>query len=309
MASKRDKPAPAAEGLAAAPLAPRPAVVAALRRVLRPLVRLLVGQGITYPYLSDLLKIIYVETAAREFGLGARPLSDSRINVLTGVHRKDVRRLHHEAPQDGASPPALTLGTKIVARWLGDPAYHDRTGAARPLARTRHKGGADSFAALVEKVSKNVRPRAVLDELVRLGIVEVDTDDHVHLVTRGFIPGREVDAKAFYFGEALHDHLAAAVDNLAGGRRPWLERSVYYDELTPAAVEQLVAKSEALAMQVLQEINRDGMALEESDPPTPERRMRMRMGVYFYAEPVPPPPSPPADASGAAPRKRRRSGK
>jgi hypothetical protein len=169
------------------------------------------------------------------------------------------------------------------------------------LPRTPHKGGADSFAALVEKVSKNVRPRSVLDELVRLGVVEVDADDRVHLVTRGFVPGKELDAKAFYFGEALHDHLAAAVDNLGGKSRPWLERSVYYDELTPAAAEQLAAKSEKLAMQMLQEINRDGMTLEASDPPEPAQRTRMRLGVYFYAEPVPPPSA--TDAPTKATRK------
>lgn len=60
-------------------------------------------------------------------------------------------------------------------------------------------------------------------------------------------------------------------------------------------------------MQVLQEINRDGMALEASDPPAPGQRMRMRLGVYFYAEPV---PHPPTDATPkTAPRKRTRSDK
>ena len=135
----------------------------------------------------------------------------------------------------------MTLGTQIVARWLGDPAYHDREGRPRVLPRTPSKGGAESFAALVEKVSKNVRPRSVLDELVRLGVAEVDADDRVHLVTRGFVPAKELDAKAFYFGEALHDHLAAGVHNLEGGKPAWLERSVYYDELSPAAVAQLQA--------------------------------------------------------------------
>ena len=143
----------------------------------------------------------------------------------------------------------------------------------------------------MEKVSTNVRPRSVLDELIRLGVVEIDAEDRVHLVTRGFVPGKELDAKAFYFGEAMHDHLAAAVDNLGGSKPAWLERSVYYDELSPAAVQQLTEKSERLSMQVLQEINRDGMALEASDPPSPEQRMRMRLGVYFYAEPVPQPPT------------------
>lgn len=268
------------------PGAPRPAVVAALRRLLRPIVRLLLSHGITFPYLGDLLKLIYVETAEAEFGLGLRPLTDSRITLLTGVHRKDVRRLRREAPLNVEPPPSLTLGTRIVAVWLGDPSYLDREGRPRALPRTPSKGGAESFAALVEKVSKNVRPRSVLDELARLGVVEIDADDNVRLTAGGFVPVKELDAKAFYFGEALHDHLAAAVHNLAGVPPAWFERSVYYDELTPAAIAKLTARSEELSMHLLQEINRDGMTLEASDPPPPGQRMRMRLGVYFYAEPV-----------------------
>ena len=291
----------------AMPGQPRAAVMAALRRVLRPLVRLLVSQGVTFPFLSDLLKSVYVETAASEFTLGGKLATDSRLTLLTGVHRKDIRRLRRETPPDAGPTPAMTLGTQIVARWLGDPAYHDRDGEPRVLPRTPSKGGAESFAALVEKVSKNVRPRSVLDELARLGVVEVEADDHVRLVTRGFVPGKEVDAKAFYFGEALHDHLAAGVHNLSGARPAWLERSVYYDELSKASVVELQEKSERLSMQVLQEINRDGMALEARDPPAPGDRMRMRLGVFFYAEPVALPAPPAAPAARTAHKKQRKS--
>lgn len=289
------------------PLAPRRAVVTALQRVLRPLVRLMVNNGITFPYLADLLKSIYVETAEKEFGIEARPLTDSRITLLTGVHRKDVHRLRHDVALQDPPPTNLTLGTKIVARWLADPAYHDPWGGPRSLSRTLRKGGTESFAALVEKVSTNVRPRSVLDELVRLGVVEIDADDRVHLITRGFVPGKEADAKAYYFGEAIHDHLAAAVDNLGGTKSAWLERSVYYDELSPEAVRKLAEKSERLSMQVLQEINRDGMALEASDPPTPAQRMRMRLGVYFFADAVA--PVPPGESPKAARRTKHRSEK
>ena len=282
---------------------PRASVVAALRRLLRPVVRLLVGQGITFPFLSELLKSIYVEMAADEFTVGGKHPTDSRLTLLTGVHRKDIRRLLRDAPTDEGPSQAMTLGTNIVALWLGDPGYHDRDGMPRALPRTPSKGGAESFAALVEKVSKNVRPRSVLDELMRLGVVEVDAMDNVRLLTRGFVPGKELDARAFYFGEALHDHLAAGVHNLAGGRPAWLERSVYYDELSPAGVEALLAKSEQLSMHVLQEINREGMAREASDPPKPGERMRMRLGVFFYAEPV---DAPAAPASAAAARRRYR---
>ncbi len=303
----RRPPARTGEGAEPLPLAPRSSVVSALRRLLHPVVRLLLRSGITYPYLTDVLKVIYVETATKEFGLGGRSLTDSRVTLLTGVHRKDVRRLRNERDPEIAPASALTLGTRIVARWLSDPAYLGPDGAPCPLPRTPHKGGAGSFAALVEKVSKNVRPRSVLDELIRLGVVEIDADDRVRLVARGFIPGKELDAHAYYFGEALHDHIAAAVDNLGGHKPAWLERSVYYDELSPAAVARLIGKSEELSMHALQEINSEGMALEASDPPAPAQRMRMRLGVYFYAEPVPQPPA--TVVPNGASRKRNRSSK
>ncbi len=277
------KPLPPAE---VPPLAPRDSVVAAVRRLLRPLVRLLVGQGITYPFLTELLKQVYVETAADEFALGGKRPTDSRLTLLTGVHRKDIRRLLREPAPADETPPGLTLGTQIVARWLGERAYCDAKGRPLALPRTPRAGGERSFAALVESVSKNVRPRSVLDELERLGVAEVDANDRVHLVTRGFVPGKELDAKAYYFGEALHDHLAAGVHNLAGTGPPMLERSVYYDELSPAAVAKLAERAETLAMGALQAINVDGMALERDDPPRPGERMRIRLGVFFHAEPV-----------------------
>lgn len=270
----------------APPLAPRASVVAAVRRLLRPLVRLLVTHGITYPYLIDLLKQVFVETAADEFALGGKRPTDSRLTLLTGVHRKDIRRLLREPGPAPESPPGLTLGTQIVARWLGERAYCDARGRPIALPRTPRRGGARSFAGLVESVSTNVRPRSVLDELLRLGVVEIDADDHVHLVTRGFVPGKELDAKAYYFGEALHDHLASGVHNLTGAGPPELERSVYYDELSPAAVARLRERAETLAMSALQAINVEGMALERNDPPGPGERMKIRLGVFFHAEPV-----------------------
>jgi hypothetical protein len=122
--------------------------------------------------------------------------------------------------------------------------------------------------------------------------VRVDEHDDVHLVTRGFVPGKELAAKAYYFGEAMHDHLAAGVHNLEGGASAELERSVYYTELSPQSIERLRRRAERLGMKVLQDLNREGMALETRDPPEPAQRMRMRFGIYFHAERVPPSPAP-----------------
>src|SRR4051812_19434109 len=99
-------------------MTPPSALVAAVRRILRPLARLLTAQGISFPMLAELLKQIYVEEAVRHFGLDGEPPSDSRVSLLTGVHRKDVKRLRRLRTEEGeAMPEMVALGAQLAAAW------------------------------------------------------------------------------------------------------------------------------------------------------------------------------------------------
>ena len=86
---------------------PRPPPPAALlrasRRLLRPLVRLLMRAGVTFPVLADLLRTLYVEVAARDLLVDPKAQTDSRISLLTGVHRKEIRRLRELPPDTSRS--------------------------------------------------------------------------------------------------------------------------------------------------------------------------------------------------------------
>ena len=78
------------------------------------------------------------------------------------------------------------LAGEVVARWLGDPSYLDADQQPRALSRGLVPAG---FDALVQAISSDVRPRAVLDELLRLGVVELDeTGAEVRLRAAGFGP-------------------------------------------------------------------------------------------------------------------------
>lgn len=261
-------------------------LVAAVRRILRPLVRLLLSQGLTYQWLSDELKEIYVEVANRDFNLGERRQTDSRVSLLTGVHRKDVRRLR-EAPQRQVAaegpPPAVSLGAQLVARWASDVRYLDEQDRPRPLPRLASQGVL-SFESLVAEVSKDIRARPVLDEWLRLGVVHVDDADLVHLNVEAFVPEKGFEEKVFYLGANVHDHLAAAVDNVSGHKPAWLERSVHYNALTELSVEELAALAEKTGMVALKAVNRRAMELEKRDAGKPSLR-RINFGVYFYATP------------------------
>ena len=266
------------------PGGPPPALVRALRRLLRPLVRLLLEYQITFPAFANLLKSVYVEEATRSFAIPGRPQTVSRLTLLTGIHRKDVRRLQEEPSGDEGAPTNVSLGAQLVLRWTSDPEYQTREGDPIALPRLARDGKDPSFESLVESVSKDIRPRAILDEWQRLGVATVDSDDRVRLVSNAFVPEHGFDEKAYYLGRNLHDHLAATAHNLMGDGDPMLERSVYYGRLRPESAEILQALSTEVGMEALQRINREARALQESDATHPDASDRMTFGVYFYRE-------------------------
>jgi len=269
----------------AAPAGTPASLARALRHLLRPLVRLLVARGVTYTMLSDLLKEIYVDVAERDFALDGKRPTDSRVSLLTGVHRKDVRRLREAAPAAaGAVPETVALGAQLVAAWTTRREFLDAKGKPRALSRLASQGGGRSFESLVESVSKDIRPRSVLDEWLRLGVVELDAQDRVVLRTAAFVPRRGFDEMAFYLGHNVHDHLAAAAHNLLAEGRPFMERSVHYDALGERSVEELAELAGRAGMDALNQVNRKAMACEARDRAEPSKR-RMTFGVYFYAEP------------------------
>ena len=259
----------------------------ALRRLLRPLVRLLIEQGVPFGELAELLKGVYVEVALRDFPLADKEPTDSRVTLLTGVHRKDVKRLREAPPTSNDPPRTVTLGAVLVARWTGTAAFLDDEGRPRPLPRHAVRRG-PSFESLVASVNKDIRPRAVLDEWLRLGIAHLDRDDRVCLNAEAFVPARGVEEKLFYLGRNVHDHIAAAAHNVAGRRPALLERSVYYPDLSPASVSELAKLAARVGTEAIQAVNRRALELARGDARKPDATRRMNFGLYFYEAPVDP---------------------
>ncbi len=248
----------------------------------RPLVRLLIEKGIGYPRLRDLLKRLYVEVADESFRLGGKPPTDSRIHILTGVHRKDIRRLRGTPAEEAdAAARTSTLGAAIVSRWLGLPDYRDADGRPRCLPRSSDDGS-PAFDTLVADVSKDVRPRAILDELQRQGVVSIDDSGTICLQQAAFVPAAGFGEQVFFLGRNVHDHLAACTHNLLSPDTPMLERSVYFAHLSGDSVQRLRALAEDRAKALLADLNEEGLALQKADAGRPDAVHRIRFGCYWY---------------------------
>lgn len=264
-----------------APEAVPGALVAALRRIFRPLARLLIGRSIPFPFASNLLRSAYVEVAVGEFPVEGRAQSDSRITLLTGVHRKDVKRLRSARQKALPAPQAASLGSQLIARWTTIAEYRDANGAPLPLPRA---GAKRSFESLVRSVNKDIRPRVVLDEWLRLGIAHLDSEDRVCLNVEAFIPPEGSDEMAYYFGRNVHDHLAAAVHNVLGRPEPFLERGVSYNNLSREAVGELNELARRRGMELLQELNARALGFQQRDSGRPDASNRFNLGLYLFAE-------------------------
>ncbi len=267
------------------------ALLPALRRLLQPLIRLLIRSGITFPVLEDLLRTLYVEVAQQGLPPNDPGRSDSRISLRTGVHRKEIRRLRLEPPAPAFETPAVvTRSSRIIAAWLGEAPWTDAAGAPLPLPR---QGAGACFEALVASVTVDVRPRAVLDEFLSQGIVRIDAEERVALNIAAFIPPPGQEAQIYYFARNLHDHIAAAAANItAEGAAPFLERAVHYDRLPPDVAAAFEDEARARAQALLLELNALALDLlnrhETAGAPATAETRRVNLGVYVYTEDEPP---------------------
>lgn len=271
--SRRSKPAlhqPVAAASLRAPLA----------RLLRPLVRLCIRGGMTFPALAQLLRELFVNVAEYDFTLDGKQQTDSRVSLLTGIHRKEVARLRGAGAPVNETPAALSLTSAIMARWLAAPEFTDATGDPLPLPRLA-SGDAPSFKSLVSSITKDVRPRAVLDEWLDRKLVTITDDEEIALVDTAFVPRGDDERKWHYLGRNLHDHIAAAAENVSGPAPRFLERAVHYDGLSAKLAERLEGRSRELAMDALKIANREANRALAKDK---GGDYRWNFGIYIYSE-------------------------
>lgn len=263
---------------------PQSLILNTVRQVLKPLIRLLLAHGITYTLLLDELKRLFVEIADKEFQIGNKPQTDSRITLLTGVHRRDVHRFRNETPAN--TIVRTNFGAQLMAQWLGNPRFIDSNKKPRKLPRFSTFGEDESFESLVASVSKDIRARPVLDEWLRTGKVTMLDDGDIELNTDAFIPKEDLEQKLFFFGMNIHDHLASAVNNLQDGNKSMVERCTYHDGLTIDQVEEIHQLIKVKGMDYLKEVNLAAINQNVSNANHEAAQFRINSGIYFYYEPL-----------------------
>jgi histone H3/H4 len=260
---------------------------AAIRRMLKPVVRQLVSYGVTYPALDEMVRELYVEVAAEGFALPHKRLTDSRVALITGLHRKEIARLRRRPPTAGAVVEVEdSVVTRVIGRWMGGPPYSDSRGRPRPLAYESSRQRAATFARLVRERGVDVPVRSVLDELIRTDVVEVLDDGDVILKQQANIPAGDLEGKLTLMASDPGEVFSTIIHNVEHPDQPWLQRKVVYDNVGSDALETLRESARATGEEFIRKSN---VLLAEHDRDrNPEAaggsRSRVVLGVYYFEE-------------------------
>ncbi|MEZ5559362.1 MAG: DUF6502 family protein [Pseudomonadales bacterium] len=225
----------------------------AAQRILRPLVRVLLRNGIPSDALTEVVRKTYVDVAADEFGIAGKRQTLARISVITGLNRKEVARLQKIAPVDDTDTVWWNRAAHVMASWLRDPAFQDRKGDPLDLPFT---GKAPSFSDLVRKHSGDMHPRAVADELLRLGAVE-EVEGRLRMTSRGYVPAADPERIIEILGRDTAEFMETIDHNLQSEEeRRLLQLKVLSDNVPAEYVDEFNAYSRRLARAVLEELSR-----------------------------------------------------
>jgi hypothetical protein len=258
---------------------------AAVIRILRSLVRILLRYGMPYDGFAELAKRVYVDVAKSDYPLPNRKQSISRISTLTGIYRREVSRLL-ELPDidDSEITGKHNRAERVIGGWLHDSEYSDAEG--RPLDLTI-EGDEPCFTHLVRKYSGDIPVRAILDELLRVGAVEMSEAGRVHLLSRAYVPQHgEADMLAI-LGKDVADFVETIDHNIqARGEDTRLQLKVEYDNLPAEAIPALRALASERGRDLLEEMNSWLAERDRDSNPKNEGtgRIRAGIGVYYFED-------------------------
>ena len=204
-----------------------------LRLVLKPIIRFCLRYGIKIQDVQEACKILYTELAEKELEKSKGQVTDSKISVMTGIHRRDVKRIRGK---DYTYDSSRGLIMKVVGNWLNHPSY--TTKAGKPKVLTFGYENSD-FNKLVQSVSKDLNPATILFELKRVLAIE-EVKNGVKLLAESYSPSGNIEEGVAILGADVDYLFQAAEENIfESAEIPNLHRRTEYDNIRPEGIAEI----------------------------------------------------------------------
>jgi hypothetical protein len=260
-------------------------ILGAFLIALRPLARILLQFGIGFREFSEVMKTAFVDVATKDYGLRGRPTNISRVAVMTGLTRKEVRRLRQKLENsDHAVVVKSTPLAEILHRWHSEDEFLDQSNRPRKLPFSGTDG---SFTSLVKQFGGDIPPGAMRTELKRVGAVDEDEDGILEVVNRTLSPKGAHEKLVTALVHGIYPLNAAIAHNLdPKGEDTWAQISSYSQSIRGSDVPRLRRISFDRLSEVAESIDDLFMAYEalhEKDN-SGNDKTTVAVGVYYFEE-------------------------
>ena len=254
--------------------------------LLGPLIRILLRQGISYAEFSEIAKAVYVEVALKDFKVAGRKATRTRVAVMTGLTRKEVKRVIDEAVKDRYEPKSKfsRLG-RVLVGWHTDTDFTGPYGLPLELQYETNNPGELTFAELVKRHSGDMSPRSILDELIRVGAVRETDAGWYRVLRREYITdaqGRDTFERTGFIVRNFVNTVDFNMTKSAPGKGRF-ERHVFpADGLRAEDMPKFDAFLRERCQTLLEELDNWLAKLPIPDAKKGERVMHTGVGVYHY---------------------------
>lgn len=261
-------------------------LLAAYAKLLRPLVRILLRHGVTYAELSEVVKTVFVTVAAEEFRVPGKKMSKARIAIVTGLTRKEVQRLSGIDHKERFNLKTnLSRIGRVLAGWHTDPDFTGPYGMPLEIRYDSEVPNDATFVRLVQQYSGDMTPRAMLDELLRVGAV-VETDRNwFKAVRRDYVPQTLAPDFLERVGRGVHNFVHTIEENMqkSGPGKGRFERTVRPDsgmrEADLPIFDQYVRRK---CQALLEDIDNWLAKLEPPNKKSGEKVIQTGVGIYHF---------------------------
>jgi len=255
-------------------------IVSACRLWLRPIARWLLRSGVTWKEFAELSREVFVDTATDEFGIRGRPTNVSRVALLTGLARREVRRIQAlvRAPRSTPAEDSLNHATRVLTGWHLDADFLEPDGRPRVLPAS---GPAPSFEVLLKRYAGDIPATALVKELLKSGSIERLPDGTYRVLRRYYMP-QQMDGRAVERSGSVLADLATTIEhNLSrGAREPSrFEGRAQNRNIDPRHLPAFRAFVEREAQAMLARVD-DWLTTHEADTSSGAATLRLGVGVY-----------------------------
>jgi Family of unknown function (DUF6502) len=254
--------------------------------VLRPIAKILLRYGIGFREFAEVAKSAFVDVASTQYGIRGRPTNISRVAVMTGLTRKEVRRLRDKINGGHHSFVVKTtpLAT-ILHRWNSEEDFLDNDGRPAVLA---FSGTGNSFSELVRRFGGDIPPGAMRTELKRVKAIEENDDGSLRAIRREVYPRVEHE----YLTMALMHSAYALLSSIAHNTDPqkndvnWAQLTAYTSDIRKADLPKLKRISQDRLSEIASSFDDLFMSYEQlgASNTTKEDNGVVAVGVYYFEE-------------------------